>query len=220
MKSLLILLPALIASATVQAQGWDMGPGGMGWNKLEMCHGCHDMGMRGGMGMGGGMGMRMMRGEMAPMLGGQHAAYLEKALKAYRSGARQHPVMNRVASMLADQEIPEITRFYAARETTGAADVVEAPTPSKARETCGACHGPHGNSASDQFPRLAGQHEAYLVAALRAYRDGRRSDAVMRPQAEKLSDREIASLAAFYAAQKGLTVKQPIWGGRGHRGDW
>lgn len=83
-----------------------MGRGG--WNKQEMCQGCHDMGMYRGMGMGWS--------ESVPKLAGQHAAYLEKVLKAYRSGVRRHPIMNRMASMLSDREIGEIARLYASRE--------------------------------------------------------------------------------------------------------
>jgi cytochrome c553 len=79
----------------------------------------------------------------------------------------------------------------------------------KAQQVCAACHGPDGNSTSDQFPRLAGQREAYLQAALRAYRDGLRNDPTMRAQAEHLSDQQIAELAAHYGAQTGLTTRRP-----------
>ena len=83
----------------------------------------------------------------------------------------------------------------------------------KAEQVCAACHGPDGNSATDQFPRLAGQREAYLVAALRAYRAGLRNDATMGPQAERLTDQEIADLAAYYGARTGLTTRRPTWCG-------
>ncbi len=138
MKLLLMSLLSLIVSATVQAQGLGMGRDGMGRNNLMMCQGCHDMGMRGG---GMGMGMGMMRGETAPILGGQHAEYLEKALKAYRSGDRSHWMMNRMASMLSDQDIREIARFYAARETDGASAAEQAPLVRNAPSvSCAACH--------------------------------------------------------------------------------
>ncbi len=113
---ILILALAVWASQPASAQGWGYGRQGQGqgwgggWNKLEMCQGCHDMGMRGGMGMG------MSRDETAPKLGGQHAAYLEKVLRAYRAGERRHPVMNRMAAMLSDGDIADIARFYAATE--------------------------------------------------------------------------------------------------------
>jgi cytochrome c553 len=94
----------------------------------------------------------------------------------------------------------------------GAVLAAEVRPPGKAQQVCAACHGTDGNSATDQFPRIAGQREAYLVGALRAYRDGRRIDPVMKPQVERLSDEDMGKLAAYYAAQAGLTVKQPTWG--------
>ena len=112
MKHLATMLFILMAGASAHAQNWDMGRTGGGWTKVEMCHGCHDMAMRGGM----GMGMHMGPGETAPKLGGQHAAYLEKSLRAYRSGERRHPVMNHLASMLGDREIAEIAAFYAGKD--------------------------------------------------------------------------------------------------------
>ena len=79
----------------------------------------------------------------------------------------------------------------------------------QALQVCAACHGPDGNSTSDQFPRLAGQREAYLLAALRAYRAGQRTDPTMRAQAEQLTDQQIAELAAHFGAQTGLTARRP-----------
>lgn len=59
-----------------------------------------------------------------PHLAGQHASYLERALKDYRSGRRQNMVMNMVAAgneelgyePLTDQEIRDLAAFYAAQE--------------------------------------------------------------------------------------------------------
>ena len=112
MKYLAMMVLILMTGTSALAQNWGMGRAVEGWNKVEMCHGCHDMAMRGGM----GMGIRMGPGETAPKLGGQHAAYLEKSLRAYRSGERRHPVMNHMASMLGDREIAEIAAFYAGKD--------------------------------------------------------------------------------------------------------
>ena len=73
---------------------------------------------------------------------------------------------------------------------------------------CTACHGPDGNSASAQFPRLAGQHADYLVRALRDYQSGARKNPIMAPQAAKLSKRDIADLAAYFSQQHGLVDKR------------
>ncbi len=67
---------------------------------------------------------------------------------------------------------------------------------------CAACHGPDGNSMVPTYPKLAGQHEAYLAAALKAYKTGERNNATMKPMVTALSDDDIANLAAYYASQK------------------
>jgi cytochrome c553 len=53
-------------------------------------------------------------------------------------------------------------------------------------------------------PVLTGQHEDYLVHALRAYRDGRRADPTMGPIARTLTDEEIERLAVYFAGQSHL----------------
>jgi len=77
----------------------------------------------------------------------------------------------------------------------------------KATEVCAACHGPDGNSASADFPRIAGQHADYLRKALRDYKSGARKDPVMAGFAQPLSNQDIENLAAFFASQKGLFLK-------------
>ena len=66
--------------------------------------------------------------------------------------------------------------------------------------TCAACHGPNGISPNDLWPNLAGQKAGYLVAQMKAFRDGKRADPMMAPMAASLSDADIADLAAFYAS--------------------
>lgn len=68
---------------------------------------------------------------------------------------------------------------------------------------CAACHGADGNSAAPNFPRIAGQHEDYLLHSLRAYRSGARKNAIMASQIGSLSEQDLRDLAAFYARQKG-----------------
>jgi cytochrome c553 len=74
-------------------------------------------------------------------------------------------------------------------------------------KTCVACHGADGNSASAEFPRLAGQQADYLVKALKDYKSGMRKNPIMAPQAANLSVRDMEDLAAFYSRQQGLVQK-------------
>lgn len=72
-------------------------------------------------------------------------------------------------------------------------------------QVCQSCHGRTGNeSLQPGYPRLAGQHEDYLVHALKSYRNGSRQNAIMAGFAGNLSDQDIADLAAWYARQEGL----------------
>lgn len=68
---------------------------------------------------------------------------------------------------------------------------------------CAACHGADGVSQTPMFPTLAGQHETYLIAALKQYRGGERKNPTMAPMAAALTDDDIKNLAAYYANQEG-----------------
>ncbi len=74
-------------------------------------------------------------------------------------------------------------------------------------EACKACHGVAGMSAAPEFPRIAGQHADYLAAVLRHYKLGKRKNAIMSAQVANLSERDMLDLAAFYAAQAGLSTR-------------
>jgi cytochrome c553 len=77
----------------------------------------------------------------------------------------------------------------------------------KKSKPCEACHGAGGNSASAEFPRLAGQQYDYLVKTLNDYKTGVRKNPIMAPQAANLSKRDMEDLAAFYSKQRGLVIK-------------
>lgn len=47
-----------------------------------------------------------------PRLAGQYYDYLEHSLKAYRSGARQNPMMSPMAQPLSDKEIKDIAWYF------------------------------------------------------------------------------------------------------------
>ena len=82
-------------------------------------------------------------------------------------------------------------------------DVIAEPPPRPAQlGLCSACHGERGHASVSGFPHLAGQDETYLALALRQYRSGARSASAMRAVSGALQDRDIAALAAWYAAQK------------------
>ncbi len=65
---------------------------------------------------------------------------------------------------------------------------------------CAVCHGPKGISTAPETPHIAGQPQGYLVAQLKAFRDGTRKHEVMAVIAKPLSDADIDTLARWYAS--------------------
>ncbi|MDX1706590.1 c-type cytochrome [Pseudidiomarina sp.] len=73
---------------------------------------------------------------------------------------------------------------------------------------CAACHGPNGNSPSDMYPKIAGQHAPYLLKQLLDYQraaatngEEGRANAIMQGQVSAYNEQELADLAAYFAAQ-------------------
>lgn len=144
-----------------------------------------------------------------PKLGGQKAAYLVIALNGYRDNTRQHPTMTGQASSLSDQEIADVAAYLASigGETVAAGGSKE-PSFTKA-QACSACHGNNGISVNAMWPTLAGQHEDYLLQALKGYRDGSRGDPVMSAQAALIAEEDVAILAKYFAGLEGLETTRP-----------
>ena len=72
----------------------------------------------------------------------------------------------------------------------------------RAAVSCAACHGPEGVSILPDYPNLAGQKARYLEKSLKAFRDGSRVNATMNAMAARLTDQEIADLAAYFSSLK------------------
>lgn len=73
----------------------------------------------------------------------------------------------------------------------------------KAAQVCAACHGPEGNKpTAPENPILAGQHQDYLVKALKDYKAGKRNNAIMKGFTATLSVQDMEDLAAWFASQK------------------
>lgn len=69
-------------------------------------------------------------------------------------------------------------------------------------EVCGACHGADGNSATADYPILAGQTSRYIYLQLKDYKEGRRKHALMTPMVTNLSKQDMRDLGDYFAAQK------------------
>jgi len=67
---------------------------------------------------------------------------------------------------------------------------------------CADCHGPTGITDTPDVPNLAGQDPLYVFKQLQDYKASTRTSPIMNEAVATLSERDIADLAAFYAAQK------------------
>jgi len=66
---------------------------------------------------------------------------------------------------------------------------------------CFICHGADGESSSPIFPRLAGQHAAYVARQLADYQSGRRKSDAMRPMVEDLTSADFAALGRYFESR-------------------
>lgn len=64
--------------------------------------------------------------------------------------------------------------------------------------SCFLCHGAEGESTSEVFPRLAGQHAEYVAKQLDAFKTGARKSSAMSEMVAKLTPDEMLALGRFY----------------------
>jgi len=86
--------------------------------------------------------------------------------------------------------------------TVGVAQAAGDPAAGKAKSaSCAGCHGANGQGNGSN-PPLAGKSEEALLQGLQDYKSGKRDNAIMKSFASKLSDQDMANLAAYYASLK------------------
>jgi cytochrome c553 len=100
--------PAALAAFMLAASGfWIPASAGdyrRGLEKSQVCQSCH-----------GRTGAESLMPSY-PILAGQHADYLEHALKSYRDGSRRNAVMAGFAANLTDQDIADLAAWYSRQE--------------------------------------------------------------------------------------------------------
>ena len=150
-----------------------------------------------------------------PTLDGQHAAYLDKQLREYKSGKRKSPIMAPVFLALKKQQIPGMAAHFASQaparralENTELAARGKVLYEEGNRATgvpgCVGCHLANGEGAQ-RYPRLAGQRQAYVVQQLVDFKSGARNNdraRVMRLVAGRLTDEEMRAVAEYVAGLK------------------
>ena len=93
--------------------------------------------------------------------------------------------------------------FLAVSLTAAPAQEADPARGAELAGACAACHGADGVSVAPDIPNLAAQKAAYIVDQLEAFRAGERSSPFMNPIASRLTDADIADLAAHFSALPG-----------------
>ena len=143
---------------------------------------------------------------------------LVAAANAYKKNQRKNDMMKAMVSGLDATDINNTALFYATQKPGRAQTAASGnPTAGKlAAAACGACHGEAGVSTGTA-PSLAGQDAQYFMAAMRAYKDGSRADAIMKGQAASLAVAVMTDIAAYYT---GLEPQPPKMSKALSAADW
>jgi cytochrome c553 len=194
------LRPAYATSADV-AEGKRVADG--------LCARCH-----------GAAGVSSTRG--VPHVAGQRPSYLYTKIKAYQSGARDDHAMESAVKFLNDDALVKVAAYYASLEPAPpapaeAAGKVAPPLDplaagKAAAAACAGCHGETGVSSMAGTPSLIGLDEKYFVAAMDAYKSGKRQNDMMKSIAMSTSEADVRHMALFYALQKPAPAKTPAKG--------
>lgn len=147
-----------------------------------------------------------------PKLAGQGERYLLKQMQDIKAGNRQVVEMTGLLNNLSDQDLADIAAYYASQKmSVGAADpkLVERGAAlfrggklEEGMPACTGCHSPNGAGIElAGFPKIGGQHAAYVAKQLTAFREGERTNdgdsKTMRTIAAKLSNKDIEAISSF-----------------------
>ena len=152
-----------------------------------------------------------------PHLAGQGADYMVTQLRRFKAGERENMLMAPQAAMLSEQDMLDVSAYYAAQtpkigvakaeekvleqgELIYRGGILDRNVPA-----CIACHGPSGaGNDPAQFPRLAGQHATYVALQLKSYRSGfeahklhTRQNPLMNEISAPLTDQEIEAVSHY-----------------------
>ncbi|MEY3219278.1 MAG: hypothetical protein RIT27_635 [Pseudomonadota bacterium] len=162
------------------------------------CVGCHGQ---------GGSSM----GPATPTISGMAVDTFTDAMKAYREGKRPSTVMGRLAKGYTDEDIAEMSKFFAAQKFVRVAQKTD-PDKVKAgkklhKDNCEKCHEEGGFKDEDGSSILAGQWLPYLQFQLADFHAEKRE--MPKKMAKKLKsmvkdggDKSLDEVAHFYASQK------------------
>lgn len=150
-----------------------------------------------------------------PRLAAQQSAYFIAQMNGFRSQGRSDPAgfeyMWGLSHKLTDEQIAGLADYFAkqvpqvnaavdAAQMTLGKNIFEQGVAAKDVPPCLACHGAQGQGQGG-FPRLAGQHQDYLVKQLQVFeRNDERPNTPMTQIAHALSHEQMEAVAGYLQA--------------------
>jgi cytochrome c553 len=197
-KAVLLGLSSLMAVSITQAADIEAGKA-----KTAVCAACH-----------GADGNSV--NPIWPRLAGQHASYIAKQLRDFKSMKRLDPTMQGMAATVQDADIDNIAAYFESQERATSTfdktliekgqDIYRGGIASISVPACMGCHSPSGSGNGPAvFPSLKSQHPEYIVIQLQKFKSGARANDpgnMMRGVANRMSDAEMQAVAAYIAAMK------------------
>ena len=146
-----------------------------------------------------------------PKLAGQHASYIEKQLTDFHDKKRKDATMAPMAAPLSPEDIKDLSAYFAGQTTKpGAGDenkvelgrtIYKGGNLTSKVTACAACHNPTGmGNPASKYPRVSGQHAAYLVKQLKDFKSAARDNDdsnIMRSIAKRMTDEEMEAVAEY-----------------------
>jgi cytochrome c553 len=195
-KLLISLVLSLGMAGAVNAAQGDAEAGA---GKVAMCAACH--------GADGNSAMPNF-----PKLAALGEKYLYKQLLDVKEGRREIVQMTGMLDPLNEQDLRDIAAFYDAQvPAMGVADaglaargeaIYRGGDLATGLPACTGCHSPTGKgNETAGFPRLGGQHAAYITTQLTNFREGERTNGgdamIMRTIAGRLSNSDIEAVSNY-----------------------
>jgi cytochrome c553 len=150
-----------------------------------------------------------------PRLAGQQSAYLAAQLENFRSHQRADPegfeYMWGISRKLTDDQIKGLAEYFSkqipqsnapvdAQQLAAGKAIFEKGVPAKETPPCIACHGQKAEGLAT-FPRLANQHQDYLIKQLSVFRDTEgRPGTPMKQVTHLLDQQEMKAVAGYLQA--------------------
>jgi cytochrome c553 len=171
---------------------------------VQLCGACHPAG-------------RPAPSPAFPSLSGQHAEYLLKQLRDYKSGRRATAIMTGPLASVPASALAALATYFGRQSPPVARAPIDAALaergeaiytggiPAAHVANCAGCHEANG-AGHAKFPRLAGLSADYVEQQLADFRAGRRANdraRVMRVVTAGLTDEDIKAVAEYIATLAG-----------------